>query len=224
MTNFDTYLMNGTHFAKDFVNSYLEQDMPVRLIRYRNGWNLSEATLPNPAQYIGYEPLAIDRWPSIITVVLSTSQLSRIGFEFGHPLYRISYSMRTYCWVRTEGIEECPLMRDRLTTVVRSAILDYPCLKAYDERSNFRVIIDESSIREEFSDTTLLKGDRFMSGSFIGYTLEMDEVVTRTNLGELEEMQIGIKQVGTGEEMPSLDDFSGVSASVTIPRDSIITI
>jgi len=218
VTSFDTYLMNGTHFAKDFVNSYLEQDLPIRLIRYRNGWNLDDRVLPNPEQYIGYEPLAIDRWPSIITVVLSTSQLNRIGFEFGHPLYRVSYSMRTYCWVRTEGIEECPLMRDRLTTVVRSALLDYPCLKAYDTRSNFRVIIDESSIREEFSDTTLLKGDRFMSGSFIGYTLEMDEVVTRTNLGEVDEIQIQAKHAGTAQEMPSLDDSSGVSASVTIPR------
>lgn len=218
MTRFDSYLMNGPHFAKEFVNSYLEQDLPIRLIRYRNGWNLDDRVLPNPEQYIGYEPLAIDRWPSVITVVLSTNQMNRIGFEFGHPLYRISYSMRTYCWVRTEGIEECPLMRDRLTTVVRSALLDYPCLKAYDSRSNFRVLIDESSMREEFSDTTLLKGDRFMSGSFIGYTLEMDEVVTRTDLGTVDEIHFGVKHVGTGQEMPSLDDDSGTSASVLIPR------
>ena len=218
MTSFDSYLMNGTHFAKDFVNSYLEQDLPIRLIRYRNGWNLDDRVLPNPEQYIAYEPLAIDRWPSIITVVLSTNQMNRIGFEFGHPLYRVSYSMRTYCWVRTEGIEECPLMRDRLTTVVRSAILDYPCLKAYDSRSNFRVLIDEGSIREEFSDTTLLKGDRFMSGSFISYTLEMDEVVTRTDLGTVGEIQFGVKHVGTGQELPSLDDAAGISASVVVPR------
>lgn len=218
MTSFDSYLMNGTHFAKEFVNSYLKQDLPIRLIRYRNGWNLDDRVLPNPEQYIGYEPLAIDRWPSIITVVLSTNQMNRIGFEFGHPLYRVSYSMRTYCWVRTEGIEECPLMRDRLTTVVRSALLDYPCLKAYDSRSNFRVLIDESSIREEFSDTTLLKGDRFMSGSFIGYTLEMDEVVTRTDLGTVGEISVGVKQAGTGQELPSLDDDSSISASVVIPR------
>ena len=217
---YESYLMNGTHFAKQFVNSYLEQDLPIRLIRYRNGWNLDDRVLPNPEQYISYEPLAIDRWPSIITVVLSTNQLNRIGFEFGHPLYRVSYSMRTYCWVRTEGIEECPLMRDRLTTVVRSAILDYPCLKAYDTRSNFRVLIDESSIREEFSDTTLLKGDRFMSGSFISYTLEMDEVVTRTDLGRVEEIEFSAKQVGVGQQLPSLDDESDISGGANIPRNS----
>lgn len=216
--NFATYLMNGTHFAKSFVNSYLQDDLPIRLIRYRNGWNLDDRELPNPEQYIGYEPLAIDRWPSVITVVLSTNQLERIGFEYGHPLYRVSYSMRTYCWVRTEGIEECPLMRDRLTTVVRSALLDYPCLKAYDSRSNFRIIIDESSLREEFSDTTLLKGDRFMSGSYISYNLEIDEVVTRTDLGEVAQISFGAKHVGAGVEMPSLDADSGISASVIIPR------
>lgn len=214
--NFAAYLMNGTHFAKDFVNSYLEQDIPTRLIRYRNGWNLDDQTLPNPGQYISYEPLAIDQWPSIITVVLSTNQMSRIGFEYNNPIYRISYSMRTYCWVRTEGIEECPLMRDRLTTVVRSALLDYPCLKAYDERSNFRILIDESSIREEFSDTTLLKGDRFMSGSYIGYTLEMDEVVTRVDLGEISEIQVGIRTAPANEPIPPLEGDEGDSTTIIV--------
>lgn len=214
--NFAAYLMNGTHFAKDFVNSYLEQDIPTRLVRYRNGWNLDDQTLPNPGQYISYEPLAIDQWPSIITVVLSTNQMSRIGFEYNNPIYRISYSMRTYCWVRTEGIEECPLMRDRLTTVVRSALLDYPCLKAYDERSNFRILIDESSIREEFSDTTLLKGDRFMSGSYIGYTLEMDEVVTRVDLGEISEIQVGIRTVPANEPIPPLEGDEGDSTTIIV--------
>lgn len=213
---FTNYLMNGTHFAKDFVNSYLEQDIPTRLIRYRNGWNLDDQTLPNPGQYISYEPLAIDQWPSIITVVLSTNEMSRIGFEYNHPIYRISYSMRTYCWVRTEGIEECPLMRDRLTTVVRSALLDYPCLKAYDERSNFRILIDESSIREEFSDTTLLKGDRFMSGSYIGYTLEMDEVVTRIDLGEISEIRVGIRTTPANEPIPPLEGDEGDSTTIIV--------
>ncbi len=56
-------LMNGSHFAKQFVTDYLKQDMPIRLIRYRNGWNLDSTALPDPQQYISYEPLAIDEWP-----------------------------------------------------------------------------------------------------------------------------------------------------------------
>lgn len=199
-------LMNGAHAAKSYVNEYLSTDIPIRMITYRNGWNLDSTTLPDPEQYIVHEPLAIDAWPSIITLVLSTNQLNRIGFEGNNPLYRVSYSMRTYAWVRTEGPQECGLMRDRMITVVRSALLDYPCLKAFDSRANFRILIDEGSMREEFSDTTLLKGERYMAGAFLGYTLEIDEVVERLDIGEVAEFDFRADTVAINEEMPVFND------------------
>ena len=201
-----TSLMNGSHFAKKYVNDYLTNDLPIRLIRYRNGWNLDSTSLPDPGQYIAYEPLAIDEWPSISTVAISMNGLERIGYDGPDPLYRINYSMRTYIWVRDEGNEATTLMRDRLTTVVRSALLDYPCLKAHDSRTSFRAIIAENSIREEYSDITLLKGDRMMAGAYISYTLEMDEVVAREPLGIVSEVQLEARTAGIGLEMPSLDD------------------
>lgn len=209
-------LMNGVHFAKQYVNTYLQQDIPIRLIRYRNGWNLDSTALPDPEDYLAHEPLAIDHWPSVITVALSTGQMERIGFAGPDPLYRVAYNMRTYVWVRTEGTAETTLMRDRLTTVVRSALLDYPCLKAYDSRTSFRAVIDESTFREEFSDITLLKGDRFMAGAYIGYTLEIDEVVTRLDLGTLEELRLTVKSVSPGSELPVMTDDANQSASVVI--------
>lgn len=219
MSNPYVGLMNGVHFAKQYVNSYLTQDIPIRLIRYRNGWNLDSTALPDPEQYIAHEPLAIDHWPSIITVALSTAGMERIGFAGPDPLYRVSYNMRTYVWVRTEGTEETTLMRDRLTTVIRSALLDYPCLKAYDSRTSFRALIDESTFREEFSDITLLKGERFMAGAFIGYTMEIDEVVTRIDLGTMGEVELVAKSVSSDNELPDLLTDLDQSASVQIPRN-----
>lgn len=201
-----TALMNGSHFAKQYVNNYLKTDLPIRLIRYRNGWNLDSTALPDPGQYIAYEPLAIDEWPSIITVAISMNGLERIGYDGADPLYRVQYSMRTYIWVRAEGNEETTLMRDRLTTVVRSALLDYPCLKAYDSRTSFRALIGENTIREEYSDISLLKGDRMMAGAYVAYMLELDEVVTREPLGVVSEIQIDTLVAGPGQEMPSLDE------------------
>jgi hypothetical protein len=220
-------LMNGSHFAKQYVNTYLQQDIPIRLIRYRNGWNLDSTALPDPEEYLAHEPLAIDHWPSIITVALSTAGLTRIGFAGPDPLYRISYNMRTYTWVRSEGSPETTLMRDRLTTVVRSALLDYPCLKAFDARTSFRAVIDESTFREEFSDITLLKGDRFMAGSFIGYTLEIDEVVTRMDIGTVDEINLVVKSSSPGQQLngenqmqdaglPDLTTDDNQSASVSV--------
>jgi len=200
------YLMNGAHAAKSYVNEYLTTDIPVRLITYRNGWNLDSTKLPDPEQYLVHEPLAIDGWPSIVTLVLSTNQMQRIGFENNNPIYRVSYSMRTYVWIRTEGSQECSLMRDRMITVVRSSILDYPCLKAFDSRSNFRILIDEGTIREEFSDTTLLKGERYMAGAFLGYTLEIDEVVERLDVGTIATFDFGIQTASIGGLLPIFND------------------
>jgi hypothetical protein len=87
-------------------------------------------------------------------------------------------------------------MRDRLTTVLRASLLDYPCLKAYDARNSFRAMIDESTLREEFSDLTLLKGDRFLAGSYISYTLQIDEIVTREPIGEVAEIDLEVTQTG----------------------------
>jgi hypothetical protein len=142
--------------------------------------------------------------------------MERIGFAGPDPLYRVSYNMRTYVWVRTEGTAETTLMRDRLTTVVRSALLDYPCLKAYDSRTSFRALIDESTFREEFSDITLLKGDRFMAGAYIGYTLEIDEVVTRLDIGTMDELRLVVKSVSSDGALPSMLDDENQSASVSL--------
>ena len=96
-------------------------------------------------------------------------------------------------------------MRDRLTTVVRSALLDRPCLNATDPRGTWHVEIDESTMREEFSDLTLLKGDRVMAGAYIAYDLAIDEIVARADIGRVVAagVQIGVKNVGMND--PSLD-------------------
>lgn len=185
-------LMHGAQFAKQYVNNYLHEDIPVRIIDYRNGWSVDDITLPTPEGFTTYEPFAIDTWPLVITVVIASTAFNRIGFDGPDPLYRVSYSMRTYVWVKTEGSEECTIMRDRLTTVLRSALLDYPCLKAYDERASFRVVIDEGSLREEFSDLTLLKGDRIMAGAYISYNMEIDEVVSRKPIGIVSSIDLEI--------------------------------
>lgn len=178
-----TELMYGAQFAKKFVTDYLKKDIPPRLIMYRNGWNLDDITLPEPAEYLTYEPLALDAWPSIITVALSTKRFDRRGFANGlDPLYRVIYGMRTYVWVRTEGSEQTTEMRDRLTTVVRSALLDYPCLQR--DGADREAMIDESTVAEEFSDLTLLKGDRVLAGAYIAYDLAIDEVIARQNIAD----------------------------------------
>jgi len=195
-------VMHGPQFAKQYVTDYLSIDIPVRLIDYRNAWNLDDSALPSPIKYLTYEPIALDEWPTIITVAISTNGMEREDFLNGNPIYRVTYSMRTYVWVRTEGSEETTFMRDRLTTVIRSALLDYPCLKAQDYSSFFQVQIDEGSLREEYSDLTLLKGDRVLAGAYLAYNLTLREIVMREPIGEVSEIEIETEVVGMTTDWP----------------------
>ena len=183
-TNEDV-VMFGAHYAKEVVNDYLEYDIPRRLVRYRNAWGVDDYTLPEPQKYLVYEPIALDHWPTLITVVISTNSFDRMmNYGGGDPLDRVSYSMRTYIWAKTEGSEEVTLMRDRLSTVVRSALLDSPCMKGLSQPV-VDVMLDESTMREEFSDLTLIKGDRVLAGAYIGYDLYLNELVYRQPIGEV---------------------------------------
>lgn len=193
-------LMYGSHFAKEYVTTFLKADIPNRIVRYRNGWNLDDISLPDPIEYFSYEPLALDSWPTIITVAISAKSFNRYIHETSFdPVYNVTYALRTYVWVRGGGSEEATLMRDRLTAVVRSALMDYPCFNRHDSSRDAR--IEESTLSEEYSDLTLLKGDRVMAGAFIGYDVIMEEAITRENIGTLQEIDLTVRNNGFGEEL-----------------------
>lgn len=184
-------LMQGARVAKKFVTDYLSQDLPNRLVAYRNGLGLDDESLPEPLEYLTFEPIGLDTWPTIISIVLSTNSLSRIDYveDTFDPVYRVNYSMRTYVWVKADTAVEADEMRDNLTTVVRSALLDYPCLQ-FADTENRDVLLDEGSLREEFSELTLLKGDRVMAGAYLAYNVSLNEVVARLPIAEISDVQI----------------------------------
>jgi hypothetical protein len=192
--------MYGPQFAKDFVNDYLKLEIPKRLIKYRNHWGVSNEEMPDPEEYIDYEPMAMDKWPIVITVALSGRGFTRVGhMRYGDPEYSVNYSMRTYVWARTEGERATTVMRDRLIVVVRSALMDHPCLKRANPKRE--AIIDESTITEEYSELTLLKGDRFLGGAYVGYDLRIEEPIVREKIADFGEVQINYQQAGLNEEL-----------------------
>lgn len=190
MPSSEDVVMFGAHYAKKSVNDYLQYDIPTRLARYRNAWGIDDYTLPEPQLYLVHEPVALDHWPTIITVAISTNSFDRmLNYGGGDPLYRVSYSMRTYIWAKTEGSEEVTIMRDRLSTVIRSALLDSPCLKV-SAASDSDIMLDESTMREEFSDLTLIKGDRVLAGAYVGYDLSINELVYRQPIADVDEIEV----------------------------------
>lgn len=194
--------MQGAHKAKYFVNTYLESELPTRLVSYRNSWNLDDEELPEPAKYLVHEPIAIDHWPTLITVAISMNGLTRDDYTYlFDPKYSVEYAMRTYIWVKDDNPEFCTLKRDRLVTVIRSALIDTPSLNQCGQEENLEVMLDEGSIREEYSDLTLIKGERVMAGAYIAYTLTVGEVsLIKPIADELEVIDIEVVSVGWDED------------------------
>jgi hypothetical protein len=70
---------------------------------------------------------------------------------------------------------------------------------------------------EEFSDISLLKGDRAMAGAYLGYTLEIDEVISRRSIGTVSNIGLVVHSAGVEHEI-SVSDTSTlpISASISI--------
>lgn len=184
--------VDGPWTAKSLVTTYLEWDLPQRLTEYRNRWQLDDERLPNPAKYLAYEPIGLDAWPTIITVQMSTLGMDRHDYTGGRdPIYRCRYQMRTFVWtcdVEPGGVTES---RDRLTAVVRAALLDRPCMTVGPYNNDFAdVSLDEGTLREEYSDITQVKGDRFIAGAYLAYEFGLNEPVTRRTISNVSSIEI----------------------------------
>ena len=179
--------VEGPWSAKSLVTSYLEWDLPQRLNEYRNKWQLDDERLPDPAKYLAYEPVGLDHWPTIITIQMSTTSIMREDYTDAlDPIYRCTYQMRTYVWVRDVEPQGVTESRDRLTAVVRAALLDRPSMSTGPYSNEYLdVSLDEGTLREEFSDITQVKGDRFIAGAYLSYSFGLNEPVTRRTIAEL---------------------------------------
>jgi len=210
-------MMSGPRFAKNYVSNYLANDLPARLITYRNSWGLSARQLPDPRRYLSYEPFALDTWPTIITMAINTRSITREGYEYDHdPNFRVIYEMRTYVWVRDAGAETVTEQRDNLTTVVREALMDGPSLSGYDATVPCSPKIDEGTIREEFSDLTLIKGERLLAGAYIAYDLSLNEVIDVTALGVMQDGQPTVSKIAITPNSPTNVIAVGGNGQVTL--------
>lgn len=209
--------MSGPRFAKNYVSNYLANDLPPRLLTYRNEWNLSSSQLPDPRLYTTYEPFALDKWPTIINMVMDTQSITRQGYAYdADPEYQVKYSMRTYVWVRATGAQIVTEQRDNVTTVVREALLDGPSLSKYDTTVPCYPKIDEGTMREEFSELTLVKGERLLAGSFIAYDLSLQETIDHTALGVVSNVDPTVSTLSLLPNAPTIPITVAGNGQVTL--------
>lgn len=200
-------VQQGPWTVKQLITDYLSWDLPRRIKGFRDAWQMDDVRLPTPTHYLAYEPPALDEWPTVITVQMSTSRIQRIDYTGGlNPVYRCTYNLRTFVWVNHEFAPEATEARDRLTAVVRASLLDRPCLEKGTDHDGHQLLLDESTMREEYSEITYVKGHRAVAGAYLSYDVSTDEVITRANLGEVSEIDARFDALGRngGDDVPNV--------------------
>lgn len=187
-------MIEGAYLAKKTVIDYLAQDIPTRLIAYRTHWGLTEDDLEDPVKYLRREPLAIDEWPTIYITTSNSQSTTRVDYDSsGNPEYKTVYVARTFLWVAAVNEQPTVDARDRMTAVVKDALLDHPSLVLVGEEPDCAlVVIDETTMREEYSDVSPLKGDRYMAGAYLSYDLAVQESVERADVGTAVEFLLNV--------------------------------
>jgi hypothetical protein len=189
-------MMPGPFAAKTLVTQYFKDDLPSRIIKFRNHWNLSAEELPLPLNYEIWAPNSLefmDGLPSLYTIILSTRSMVREGYTTTlDPIYNVTYVTRTYVWVKNDNRDLTIQARDGLMTVMRTAMLDRQCLRKWNDQQDHQrtaVMFDEGTLNEEFSDLTPQKGQRSAAGGYLEYNMTVQEIVSRDFIGTVDNIE-----------------------------------
>lgn len=158
--------------------TFLEQNLPPYMDLMRVEWALEFEDLPEPAAYLAREPgAALDRWP-LVAVTASRARVRRLEEELHNDatVYDVTYTMRVFFWVREDGLARTLQRRDDLAQAMLQLLLDY---QVVDDAQSARV--NENTMSVEYSDATSAGGDRFISGAYLAFDLNVEEKLQRTD-------------------------------------------
>ena len=191
-----TTLYRGATVVRSAVVTYLETVVPEIIDQARTDWEVDEFHLPYPVKYDAYEPYALDRWPLLGVNVTQAGTFNRLHYDDAmSQQYMAEYGIRVFTWVRTPMDEnDIPIepeysqfirLRDDLAACVRAALLRSGSLGQPGA-----ILFDESSLTEEYSEATGVRGDRYVAGVIHSFSIRVDETVPLTGLGEAETVNI----------------------------------
>ena len=183
-----TDIFRGATAVRQAVADYLSVAVPIVAAQARDDWMMTEIQLPDVVKYDAYEPYALDMWPLIGINVTNANDFIRVDIDDdGGNQYLAKYNVRVFTWIRTPmDADDTPLepeyseslrLRDDLAAVVRAALLKTGSL---GQRA---IIFDETTLTEDYSEATKVKGDRWVAGTIHSFTIRLDESVPLVPLG-----------------------------------------
>lgn len=173
--------------------------LPDAVLAHRALWALEARDLPQVKRWNPYEDEVVgDETPS---VALSVGRSSRyVRDRLSDPTttaYWVRYECRLFCWLKAaagrplaSGGEQQPnpsqRLRDRYATVLTSVLLNGPSLGA---PGVFRA--QEDTLTVDYSAASHLKGDRYLSGVSLTFSLEHRETLALPGIGSVQTVDVG---------------------------------
>lgn len=194
-------MMRGPYIIRRAICAYLEDKIPAQIERARQDWGLDAVRLPLPEKIAPYERYGLDHYPMLAVVLTNAKNFARVAYDdFANEQYEAVYTCRIFTWVRTamdttgmsvdDSYQDTLRLRDDYAAVVRSLLLLSSSL------GQPAIIWDETSLNEEYSDATSVKGDRWVAGVTHTFEVQVDESAVRSMIGTADEFTIAAEPLG----------------------------
>lgn len=166
--------MRGPRAVRAAAAACVLAALPPRLAAARAAWGLTVEQLPDPALVLPHVPDNLDHRVPLVAVNSGRMTTRPIDFTaVGDPVYRSTYPVRIYAWVKHEGHEECQSMRDDFGTVLRLTVLSQLTLA-----TDGWITVAPETVVMDFSEVEHVKGDRFIGGVYVGFEVRATETLT----------------------------------------------
>lgn len=186
--------VQGPTGVRTQILEYMKVAIPKAISYAKEEWEPENATfLPEPQQYLPYEPLKISHrtGPLFGVGVVNTQSSDVVDFSGSVELEVLTrYSVRLYLWCYTpetennlvpdNAREETIRVRDNLSTLLRSTLYSQPGLSNPDVYS-----ILLGTVREEFSDSAPVDNasGRHIAAVIISFDVDVEERLHNLVLG-----------------------------------------
>lgn len=199
--------MQGAEAARKLAAGRFEATIPDKLAELRQRYgadpsptaDLDQAgTLPAVALFGASERarLEADEWPALLVTRLRTPTLATLEpVDGGMVLYRVSYRLRAYLYVRGQEFDDVTDKVDRYVLAVREVLLANLGLAASPELGAF---VDPNGVVEDYSGVELDDVGRTVGAAFIDFGLSLQELAAPTLIPGAP----GDPQVATGTVTP----------------------
>lgn len=203
----------GAEETVEAVRARLEAAVPGRLdaLEAANGWEAALGWHPNtdppvklrPRLYAGEDrpELSLDEFPAVLVVGQEAPTLIAEPPEDGELVWRATYRLRIFTFVRGQEFAQTSAYRYRLIRAVREVLAASPRLT-----ETIAVAAQGSPWRESYSETSGVDPDdgRSVAGAYLELPVRAEERLAVTALGTASSTVVTGEATGPGAEHPAL--------------------